>query len=205
MHTPLFTGAGLGADVVCRYPTMEGVGNHDGGNSTSPTTGLVRRTLIARNRQRQKASAAIGVCFHVRRSAFSDSLHVHSHMCTHTPRAPSLQWRIDTRACTCMHTLHAHKCVVRVPCNVLPHSKCAQGAAHPCTTKVICSFGFSRSGPTLRRVRFADPELFPVPEQHVRVHSDCIAAWPCVILVCLLNHAATSCTRVCVCVCCLCI
>ena len=39
------------SSTTLRYPTFEGVGNHDGGNSTE-ANGLVRRELIGRNRQR---------------------------------------------------------------------------------------------------------------------------------------------------------
>ena len=37
--------------ATSRWPTFEGVGNHDGGNSTE-ANGLVRRALIVRNRKR---------------------------------------------------------------------------------------------------------------------------------------------------------
>ena len=47
---PLTGGNGSGA--VLRFAVFEGVGNHDGGNSTDPATGLLRRTVIARNRHR---------------------------------------------------------------------------------------------------------------------------------------------------------
>lgn len=41
-----------GAPSSVRFPVFEGVGNHDGGNSTSQEYGLVRRTVIERNRKR---------------------------------------------------------------------------------------------------------------------------------------------------------
>eukprot|EP01047_Picozoa_sp_COSAG01_P062577 COSAG01_NODE_7978_length_2966_cov_7.303453_2_plen_150_part_00 len=44
----------------CRWPSFEGVGNHDGGNSSDVKTGLVRRSLIVRNRQRANAKGSAG-------------------------------------------------------------------------------------------------------------------------------------------------
>ena len=44
----------------CRWPAFESIGNHDGGNSSDPTTGLVRRAVIARNRQRAAAEGNAG-------------------------------------------------------------------------------------------------------------------------------------------------
>ena len=46
--------------IVCRYPALEGMGNHDGGNSTDKKTGLVRRGVIERNRQRALHPAHAG-------------------------------------------------------------------------------------------------------------------------------------------------
>jgi|LauGreDrversion2_2_1035103.scaffolds.fasta_scaffold19324_1 hypothetical protein len=44
--------SGVQRPTAVRFPTLEGAGNHDGGNSTDAATGLLRRTLIERNRQR---------------------------------------------------------------------------------------------------------------------------------------------------------
>ena len=45
--------------VACIYPTFEGVGNHDGGNSTDKASGLVRRACArprcVRARERESA------------------------------------------------------------------------------------------------------------------------------------------------------
>ena len=49
-----------GETTACRYPAFEGVGNHDGGNSTDVKSGLVRRGVIARNRQRGAAAGTAG-------------------------------------------------------------------------------------------------------------------------------------------------
>ena len=46
--------------TACRYPALEGVGNHDGGNSTDVKSGLVRRAVISRNRQRGAAAGNAG-------------------------------------------------------------------------------------------------------------------------------------------------
>jgi hypothetical protein len=46
--------------TTCAYPALEGVGNHDGGNSSDPTHGLVRRGVIARNEQRAQAPGFAG-------------------------------------------------------------------------------------------------------------------------------------------------
>lgn len=42
-----------------RFPSFDGVGNHDGGNSTDPKFGLVRQEVIARNKRRDPAKAGI--------------------------------------------------------------------------------------------------------------------------------------------------
>lgn len=52
--------AAAAAAQACRWPAFEGCGNHDGGNSTDPKSGLVRRGVIARNRQRAAAKGTAG-------------------------------------------------------------------------------------------------------------------------------------------------
>eukprot|EP00667_Euglena_gracilis_P004138 EG_transcript_4149 len=49
MYTALF---GVHKEGLLRYPTFEGFGNHDGGNSTNQQDSGVRQALAARNRQR---------------------------------------------------------------------------------------------------------------------------------------------------------
>ena len=41
------------------YPTFEGVGNHDGGNSTDPESGLVRRAVMSRNKNRANLTNSV--------------------------------------------------------------------------------------------------------------------------------------------------
>jgi hypothetical protein len=50
---------GEGGATASHYPTFDGVGNHDGGNSTDTASGLVRREVIARNRRRDAVHAKI--------------------------------------------------------------------------------------------------------------------------------------------------
>ena len=49
-----------GEAVPCRWPAFEGPGNHDGGNSSDPNSGLVRRGVIARNKERAALPGTAG-------------------------------------------------------------------------------------------------------------------------------------------------
>ena len=73
-------GAGVGAGTdtsTCAFPVFEGVGNHDGGNSTAPADrgGLVRRGVIMRNRQRAALPADVLAAVAPNYSMSANNLH----------------------------------------------------------------------------------------------------------------------------------